>query len=323
MEDMMARKNKNHNLEQRQGVWFLRRRINGKLKYKKLSASVLTARVMRDEILAEGVEDLTDSLFNDFLYFGDIVVKWKARQMRLLEKDQLKTSTWEDWKSAMNRYVLPYFANKPIKEITPGNIDSFTDTLSCSAKRINNILVPVRSVFKFAKRQGYIENNIMDDVGYLKPKKKPQINPLNIDEVNAVIAATEPHYKPFMIIAFFSGMRFGEMAALKWTDIDFFRKLILVRSTLVRGEFGRTKTLESERDVNMVGPVFETFKSMKRKGKFVFLDRTGALMTPDHFRNVVWKPALKRAEVVYRPPMQTRHTFATIAISNGEDIGWV
>ena len=45
-------------------------------------------------------------------------------------------------------------------------------------------------------------------------------------------------------------------------------------------------------------------------------------MTPDHFREVVWKLALKRAELPYRPPIQTRHTFATMMIDVGEDIGW-
>jgi integrase len=46
-------------------------------------------------------------------------------------------------------------------------------------------------------------------------------------------------------------------------------------------------------------------------------------MNLDHFRDVVWKPALKKAGLEYRPPIQTRHTFATMMLSAGEDIGWV
>ncbi|MCP4295423.1 MAG: tyrosine-type recombinase/integrase, partial [Proteobacteria bacterium] len=44
---------------------------------------------------------------------------------------------------------------------------------------------------------------------------------------------------------------------------------------------------------------------------------------PDHFRKVVWMPALEKAGFEYRPPIQTRHTFATLMLSAGEDIGWV
>ncbi|WP_153306437.1 tyrosine-type recombinase/integrase [Desulfogranum japonicum] len=47
------------------------------------------------------------------------------------------------------------------------------------------------------------------------------------------------------------------------------------------------------------------------------------LMETDHIRNHVWIPALKKAELNYRPMIQTRHTFATIAIDSGEDVGWV
>ena len=46
-------------------------------------------------------------------------------------------------------------------------------------------------------------------------------------------------------------------------------------------------------------------------------------MTTDHLREVIWKPALKKAEIAYRPLMQTRHTFATLSLSEGENIGWV
>lgn len=50
---------------------------------------------------------------------------------------------------------------------------------------------------------------------------------------------------------------------------------------------------------------------------------SGKEVKPDHVREVIWKPALKKAGVEYRPMMQTRHTFATMMIDAGEDIGWV
>jgi integrase len=64
-------------------------------------------------------------------------------------------------------------------------------------------------------------------------------------------------------------------------------------------------------------------KKLTGNKKYIFLDRNGQRMTPDHFRNVVWTPALVKAEIAYRPPIQMRHTFATMMISAGEDIGWV
>jgi integrase len=44
-------------------------------------------------------------------------------------------------------------------------------------------------------------------------------------------------------------------------------------------------------------------------------------MNPDHFRKVVWMPALAKADIEYRPPIQTRQTFATMMISSGASAG--
>jgi integrase len=64
-------------------------------------------------------------------------------------------------------------------------------------------------------------------------------------------------------------------------------------------------------------------KKTGRKSGRVFLDLHGKPLSTDHLREVIWKPALEKAGIECRPMMQTRHTFATISLSEGENIGWV
>ncbi|MCI5130719.1 MAG: site-specific integrase [Candidatus Electrothrix sp. EH2] len=121
-------------------------------------------------------------------------------------------------------------------------------------------------------------------------------------------------------------MRFGEIAGLKWKNVDLDRRIIKVRETRVYGVEGRTKTKGSNRDIDILPPVkaaLQEQRKMRLCSRYVFRDREGSLMTPDHIRNVVWKPTLKKAGLEYRPPIQTRHSFATIAIESGESLGWV
>ena len=59
------------------------------------------------------------------------------------------------------------------------------------------------------------------------------------------------------------------------------------------------------------------------KSVYVFLDEAGRHLTPDHVREVIWKSALKKANIPYRPMIQTRHTFATMMLDSGKDIGWI
>ena len=81
------------------------------------------------------------------------------------------------------------------------------------------------------------------------------------------------------------------------------------------------------RDIDLLPPVIEAIERQKQmtcgKSDYVFLDLSGRPMNPDHVRNVIWKPALEKAGITYRPLMQTRHTFATLMLSEGENIGWV
>jgi integrase len=153
--------------------------------------------------------------------FGEVAQLWAE-----ITQKRLKSSTFKDYKSAMNYYILDHFGNRPIAEITFLHIEAFIARLNCSNKRINNLLVPMRSVFKTALKAGFIDKDPMALVSNLKTQK-PEIHPLSMEEVRLVIEAVSPRYKNFLTIAFFTGMRFGEMAALKWRNVDF--KLGVVR----------------------------------------------------------------------------------------------
>jgi integrase len=77
----------------------------------------------------------------------------------------------------------------------------------------------------------------------------------------------------------------------------------------------------------MLPPVKETLTAQKSLswllGDLVFVDGKKQPVNYELFRMKVWEPVLKRLGIRYRPPYQMRHTFATLAISAGENINWV
>jgi integrase len=75
--------------------------------------------------------------------------------------------------------------------------------------------------------------------------------------------------------------------------------------------------------LELVVEALEEQRKLTGDSQFIFLTQGQDRMNPDHYRNVVWTRALERAGLKYRPPIQTRHTFATLMLSAGEDIGWV
>jgi len=318
-------KNRNHHLRKLGNIWYFEKMVRGKRIKKGLSTSLTDATRIRDqylkEILVYGNIQRNDANGDEGLLFGEFAQTWSK-----IKEKEIKESTMRDYRSSMNLYILPKFGNTPIRKISYLDVDRFKSELDCSPKRINNILVPMRSVFKMAFKSGIVDDNIMLKVDNLR-SDPPIINPLTPVEVKRVLENVHSHYREFFTTAFFTGMRFGEMAALKKKNVNLDRGIVRICETLVYGVQGRPKTMKSNREIDLLPPVIDALRRQiadpHNKSEYVFLDLSGKPMTPDHVRNVVWKPALIKSGIEYRPPMQTRHTFATMMIDAGEDIGWV
>jgi integrase len=325
MEDLTMARNNNHHLRKRGAVWYFRKRVNGRWIKKALSQSVTEARKLRDhylkEILINGDMPRPKIVADGSPLFGELAQKWG----KITEK-RVKLSTFHGYQTAMNAYVLKKFGNTPINTISYLDVEEFLSELDCSGKTINNLLVPMRGVFKLAYKSGLLEQNVMTMVENRKTKK-PQINPLSLAEVDRFLVSVNPFWKPFFTVAFFTGMRAGEMSALKWAHVDFERKLIRVVETRVLGEEGRPKTNSSYRDIQMLPMVYDALKEQARKtrlrSKYVFLNEHDEPVEIETLRKNSWTKGLKRAGLEYRPVIQTRHSFATAAISSGENLGWV
>jgi integrase len=202
----------------------------------------------------------------------------EARRLRDQYRKEIRSSTLRDYRSAMNWHILPKIGNIPIREIGYFEVQKLISRMSCSGKRLKNVLVPVREVFKFTQLAGIIDKNPMDLIKSPKARK-PEINPLSMEEVNLFLEHVHPGYKNFFTVAFFTGMRFGEMSALKWRNVDFAHGVIKVKETRVKGEELPPKTSRSVRDINMLAPVVEALREQRKrtmgKSEYVFLNHYG------------------------------------------------
>jgi len=317
-------KNKDHHLEKRGDVWYFVAMVGGKRIKKALSTSVTEARRFRDEhqrdINIHGDIQRPEPE-KEKIPFGKVASQWVK-----IKSNKVKASTLRDYRGAMNFYILPRFGKVPIDEITYLDIEEFISGLKCSHKRINNILVPMRSMMKFALKAEIIDKNPMSLVENLKVTK-PDIHPLSMDEVQRFLDAVNPYFRSFFVVAFFTGMRFGEMAVLKWKNVDFKHGVIKVRETRVRGEEGRPKTPGSTRDIRILPPVAEALREQEKvtmdKTEYVFINMKGRPLLPNSINYHIWKPGLKKAGLKPRSLYQTRHTFATLMLDAGELPGWV
>jgi len=152
------------------------------------------------------------------------------------------------------------------------------------------------------------------------------VDPFSLDELEYIFSQATGYKKNFFAIMAFSGVRPGELVALKWSDIDFENETFKVLRTRMRGEFGPTKTKSSKRTVEMIAGVKNYFLSQfqltgDNPYDMVFLNSSREPFYSHDTIALQFKNILDENDVRYL--YQLRHTFASLMLANDEDIAWL
>jgi integrase len=157
--------------------------------------------------------------------------------------------------------------------------------------------------------------------------KRSDVQPFSIEEVQTMLQTIRADYRPYLTVRFFTGMRTGEVHGLKWKYVDFERRLILVRESIVLKEDEDLKTEGSMRDIQMSQVVFDALRQQhamtSRVSEYVFCNASGHPIDNQNFLNRVWAPLLRHLGYAHRRAYQTRHTAATLWLASGEAPEWI
>lgn len=240
----------------------------------------------------------------------------------------LERSTIRGYNSAIEFHLKPQFGHLKLADLTASMVKSWFSVLTISAKRINNVLIPMRHVFADAYADELIDRNPMLRVKNL-PVNNEEPYPFTPLEIEAILKELPIQGKNLIQFALWTGLRTSELIALEWADVDFKAGLVRVRRAVVNKYVKKPKTKAGERDVKIFPPSLDALLNQKQ---FTYLENKRVFHNPQtnkawdtdsQIRKNLWIPALKKAGVEYRNPYQTRHTYASTLLSNGENPMWV
>ena len=249
-------------------------------------------------------------------------------------RPEWKSSTLAQYQDVIESHLKPAFGQDRVSHITGERALDFRTRLydvGLSPRRINLILLVLKMILKAAR---------YPLIGVKKLREeKADVDPLSPGEVDAFLAKCPTWWRPFFSVSFWTGARPGELAALKWGDIDWRNNKFRIRARRYRGEESTPKTKSSTRDVDMLSPVIEALKTQRSRqaairmkrgegrseaGKdYVFTGPDGGYLNLNFLREKIWYPTINVAKLRRRTFYQTRHTFASNALAAGENPKWV
>lgn len=245
-------------------------------------------------------------------------------------------STYIGYKKICEARLIPYFGRVAIQDLKPAFIREWIRSLDVTSKTVSNLLSPLRAIVEQALNDEYIKSNPLDKIVISKLLSKEssksdfKVDPFDRGEVKAILeAAHHEQIKNLFQFAFFTGLRTSELIALEWEDVDLCHGVMHVVRAVVKKQIKGTKTSAGTRTVMLLPPAIDALKAQKKYtfegAERVFHNpRTHAPWETDHqIRRTAWIHTIKKAGVRYRNPYQTRHTYASMMLSGGENIMWV
>jgi integrase len=299
------------------------RRVVGGLREARHARAEVQARLGRGDLIVRGDRIL-----------ADVGEEWLAAQ------HHLRPRTRRLYETALARHINPRLGHKRIGDITVDRVAAFILDLhraGLAGSTIRGVMTPLGRILSYAARRGLIFDN---PIRRLERGERPRIarremRILDRDEIDALLRAAIPSYRPILATAIFTGLRQGELLGLTWADIDFANEVIHVRCQLDRtGERAAPKTPQAHRQVILMPSLARLLRECKLASRYsapihpVFATLSGA---PMYYRNVsrrgfaaaVAKAGLDEAGKPRLRFHDLRHTFASLLVAQGLNIVYV
>jgi len=297
---------------------------SSKMKYNAINKNIIQGKFNKG-LFDEGLNLIEDE--SEFI--NDLILKLIESKSNVK-----KAGTTRNYEVAFRNHIKPYFENKTVMQVKPIDIKLFQDYVQ--AKGINGKATLgqcrylLSEVFKSYILSGDITVNpvkMVDTPAYKKNSKKKSIKVFSLDEIDIILKNTTDDFKNLIGILFFTGMRIGELLALKWEDVDFKTDTISINKTISVGTIGTPKTISSDRDIEMLPQAKEFFIKQRFftgiKNTFVFLNNKQSHYTQTSALYGRFVSLLKKLKLEHRSLHSARHTFASMMLNNNIDTMWV
>lgn len=261
-------------------------------------------------------------------------------------------STWNLYSNTARLHIIPAIGNIPLQQLQTSDLQRLYNSKlengrvdgsgGLSSRMIHLMHQVISGALKQAVKEQLITRNVADAVELPKLRYK-EIRPLTLEEVKRFLEAARSHrlYTAFLV-ELGTGLRRGELLALRWDDVNLETGVIRVRQTLSRIQkqngprktelvFQEPKTKQARRSIPLPGDILKELRAHKARqaqeklalgpayqdNGLVFCTEDGRPLDPRNFTKR-YEAILKKAGLEHVSFHNLRHTFATLLLEAGE-----
>jgi integrase len=274
--------------------------------------------------------------------FTDVANQWKS-----VISLKVKASTYAGYMSTLELHILPEFGNRKIHSLTVVDMGLFAQNKldngradkkgGLSAKTVRDMLFVIKAIIDFAFKENIIESGIAFTYPKQQQKKMRVLSHGEQSSLETVLRKDMDIHKLGIFLCLYTGLRVGEICALRWQDISPDFDILSIRETLQRVKNVNTdntdenknktkilvdtpKSPRSAREIPVPKFLSPYLQNFAREDRAYFLStKDNAFTEPRTMQNHFARSA-KTANIAGANYHCLRHTFATRCIEADVDI---
>ncbi|WP_217913789.1 tyrosine-type recombinase/integrase [Miltoncostaea marina] len=287
------------------------------------AATLAEARLLRSSLLADVARGEFRETSRARLdeYARDWVQTYEGRTSR-----GIRPETVREYERDLELHVLPVIGRRRLSDIEQRDLKSLARHLGdkgLSAATVRIVMAPVRALFATAVEEGLLRTNPAAGLrlgggARLDPAEKRRA--LDEHELASLIEQTPERWRLLVRFLAQTGLRVGELIALRWEDVDLETRRVNVRRRLYRGRLDVPKSAYGVRQVPISTRLVQDL--MRHRGgaageDSVFFGPKGRPLRSEFVLRSIVKPAAARAGVPWAGVHTLRHTCASILFRSG------
>lgn len=246
---------------------------------------------------------------------------WQAHVMPMY-----KPSTQKNHRHILDKHLLPRFGDLVLAEVTRQEIQAYVAHLhqaGYAPKTIDHIHDVLSALLRTAVKWGHVPENPARGVDLPALRTVRPKWALTVHQAARLLETLPPLGRTMVGLALLSGLRRGELFALRWCDVDFSQGCLTVRQAVYEGQFDTPKTAAGVRQIPLSDAALQLVKDWRARAKrqepdaLVFSTRSGKPISPNNVARQQIFPACTALGLERATWLTFRRTYSSWAHEQG------